>query len=158
PCECNVERARAVDSGNAFHAALVVIALHGNPLVSPRGLQSPDPRHWSHGWPHRADIRARSAAELWRLILVPCKMSLLTAITLLTLVSSYIGVRLLPALSLGPVGLSIAITVLCVPVALAAASMLARWSSRRRLARLLTWSGSLTLGWVSSLLLLTLLR
>jgi predicted MPP superfamily phosphohydrolase len=100
----------------------------------------------------------RGAEELSRLVLVPCKMSLLTAITLLALVSSYLAVRLLPALSLGSVGLSAAITVLCLPVALAAASFLARWSARRHLARLLSWSGSLTLGWVSSLLLLTLLR
>jgi predicted MPP superfamily phosphohydrolase len=85
-------------------------------------------------------------------------MSLSTAILLLALVNTYIGLRLLPALSLGPVPLAVAALVLAAPVALAAASFLARLTARRRLARFFTWGGSLTLGWVSSLLLLTLLR
>jgi predicted MPP superfamily phosphohydrolase len=85
-------------------------------------------------------------------------MSLSTAILLLALVSSYIGLRLIPPLSLGPVALGAAIAVLAAPVALATASFLARLSARRKLARYLTWGGSLTLGWLSSLLLLTVLR
>lgn len=85
-------------------------------------------------------------------------MSLSTAILLLALVSSYIGLRLLPALSLGPGALAVAVVVLSVPVALAAGSFLARVWARRRLARIFSWGGSLTLGWVSSLLLLTLVR
>src|SRR5579862_3564621 len=85
-------------------------------------------------------------------------MSLSTAVLLLALVSSYIGLRLLPALSPGPVALDVAIAVLCAPVALATASLFARLTAHRKLTRIFTWSGSLTLGWVSSLLLLTLLR
>lgn len=85
-------------------------------------------------------------------------MSLSTAILLLALVSSYIGLRLLPPLSLGPQALAVAGLVLAAPVALAAGSFLARLTARRRLAKIFTWGGSLTLGWVSSLLLLTLLR
>ncbi len=85
-------------------------------------------------------------------------MSLSTVILLLALVSSYIGVRLLPPLSLGPVALAVATLVLAAPVVLAAASFLARLSARRKLARIFTWGGSLTLGWVSSLLLLTVVR
>jgi predicted MPP superfamily phosphohydrolase len=85
-------------------------------------------------------------------------MSLSTAVLLLALVSSYIGLRLLPPLPLTPIELTIASLLLAAPVALAAASFVARLTARPRLARIFTWSGSLTLGWVSSLLLLTLVR
>jgi uncharacterized protein len=85
-------------------------------------------------------------------------MSLLTAIGLMALVSSYIGVRLLPALALAPGVVAIGVTVLCVPVALAAASWIGRLLGSRRLARLSSWIGSLTLGWLSSLFMSTLLR
>lgn len=89
---------------------------------------------------------------------VSSRMSLSTAILLLALVSSYIGLRLLPPLSLGPMGLAGATLVLAAPVVLAAGSFLARLAAHRRLATIFAWSGSLTLGWVSSLLLLTLVR
>jgi len=61
-------------------------------------------------------------------------MSLSTAILLLALVNTYIGLRLLPALSLGPAALAVAALVLAAPVALATASLLARLTARRRLA------------------------
>lgn len=85
-------------------------------------------------------------------------MSLSTVILLLAVVSSYIGLRLLPPLAVGPVALAVASVVLAAPVVLAAGSFLARLTARRRLAKIFTWGGSLTLGWVSSLLLLTLVR
>ncbi len=85
-------------------------------------------------------------------------MSLSTVVLLLALVSSYVGLRLLPPLSLGPGALAVATLVLAAPVVLAAGSFLARLTARRRLASIFTWGGSLTLGWVSSLLLLTLIR
>lgn len=85
-------------------------------------------------------------------------MFLLIATALLGLVSAYVGVRLLPALPLGSTGRALGIVVLCLPVVFAAAGTLARYFSRPRLARLAISAGSLMLGWVSSLLVLTLVR
>ena len=77
---------------------------------------------------------------------------------LLTLVSTYVGWRLLPSLALGPVALTVATLILALPPVLAAGSMLARFLDKGGWARRLTWAASLALGWVSSLTLLTLLR
>jgi predicted MPP superfamily phosphohydrolase len=84
-------------------------------------------------------------------------MFLLNVLGLLIAVSAYIGLRLLPALPIGPILRAVAIAVLCLPVALAATGIIARFLGHRR-ARLLMWAGSLTLGWVSTLFVLTVLR
>ena len=85
-------------------------------------------------------------------------MFLLNIFALLALASAYIGLRLLPAMPIGPIGLALGSALLCVPVLLAAAAVLARYLASPRLARLIGWAAGLTLGWVSSLLVLTLLR
>lgn len=85
-------------------------------------------------------------------------MFFLTAFSLLFLVSSYIGVRILPALPLDTAERAAGALVLCLPLLLSPATIFARRMRRRRLARLLAWTGSLALGWVSFLLLLTVLR
>lgn len=85
-------------------------------------------------------------------------MFFIVATALLALVSAYVGLRLLPALALGPVGLALAVLVLALPPLLAAGGMLARLLTRAGWARRLTWAASLALGWVSSLFVLTLLR
>lgn len=85
-------------------------------------------------------------------------MFFLTAFSLLVLVSSYIGVRILPALPLDAAERAAGALVLCLPLLLSPATIFARRLRRRWLARLLAWAGSLALGWVSFLLLLTVLR
>jgi hypothetical protein len=85
-------------------------------------------------------------------------MFFIVVTALLTLVSTYVGVRLLPAMSLGPIALALAVLILALPPLLAAGGMLARLLARGGWARRLTWAASLALGWVSSLTLLTLLR
>jgi len=77
---------------------------------------------------------------------------------ILVLLHLYIGLRLLPALDLGPAGLGVGIGLLALSVVLMPAGMLARsmqspvWSDR------LVWAGMLTMGWFSSTFVLTLLR
>jgi uncharacterized protein len=85
-------------------------------------------------------------------------MFFLVATALLTLVSVYVGARLVPPLALGPMGFAAALLVLAVPPLLAAAGVVARSLAAPALARRLTGAGALSLGWVSSLLVLTLLR
>jgi len=85
-------------------------------------------------------------------------MFLLYVFGLLALVSAYVGLRLLPALPLGPLSLGAAVAVLCLPVGLALATLLARRFGGSALARRFGWAASLTLGWVTLLLVLTLLR
>jgi predicted MPP superfamily phosphohydrolase len=83
---------------------------------------------------------------------------LLISGALVALFNAYAGLRLLPALSLGPAARLIAVAGLCLSVALVPLGMLTRYLRRQRLARVLAWAGALTLGWMSSLLVLTLLR
>lgn len=78
--------------------------------------------------------------------------------SLLTLVSAYIGIRLLPALSLEPWASAVAILILSLPPLSAAAALVLRSLTASALARRITWAASLTLGWVSWLFVLTLLR
>ncbi len=83
---------------------------------------------------------------------------LVTAIGLLALVSAYIVVRILPALPLDATERAAGALVLCLPLLLSPATIFARRLRWRWLARLLAWAGSLALGWLSFLLLLTVLR
>lgn len=85
-------------------------------------------------------------------------MFFIVVTTLLMLVSLYVGLRLLPSLALGPGALALAALVLALPPLLAAGGMLARMLAKAGWARRLTWAASLSLGWVSSLFVLTLLR
>ncbi|HTW73755.1 MAG TPA: metallophosphoesterase [Steroidobacteraceae bacterium] len=85
-------------------------------------------------------------------------MFLLTSISLLALVSGYIGVRLLPALALDAPQRAAGVLLVCLPLLLSPATIFARRMRRRWLARAWAWAGSLALGWVSFLLLLTVLR
>ncbi|HWG77904.1 MAG TPA: metallophosphoesterase [Steroidobacteraceae bacterium] len=85
-------------------------------------------------------------------------MFFIVVTTLLMLVSLYVGLRLLPSLALGPGALALAAFILALPPLLAAAGMLARLLAKTGWARRLTWGASLSLGWVSALFVLTLLR
>ncbi|HTT04855.1 MAG TPA: metallophosphoesterase [Steroidobacteraceae bacterium] len=85
-------------------------------------------------------------------------MFFVVATVVLTLVSAYVGLRLLPALALGHAALALAVVVLALPPLLAVGGMLGRLLTRAAWARRLTWAASLALGWVSTLVVLTLLR
>jgi len=86
-----------------------------------------------------------------------------TVIALLTLFHAYIGWRLLPALAdglnFGGFGWLMGVALLCLSTLLIPMGMLARFLfARPLLADRFSWAGSLTMGFFSSLLVLTLLR
>lgn len=85
-------------------------------------------------------------------------MFFVIATAVLALVSCYEGLRLLPSLALGPTALALAVLVLALPPLLAGGGLLARLLEKTGWARRLIWAASLSLGWVSSLFFLTLLR
>lgn len=81
---------------------------------------------------------------------------LITAITLIALLHTYIGLRLIPALNLGVTGEIVAVAGLAMSTALIPLGLLARRLRRWRDG--LGWAGLLATGLFSSLLVLTLLR
>ncbi|HEX4024619.1 MAG TPA: metallophosphoesterase [Steroidobacteraceae bacterium] len=83
---------------------------------------------------------------------------LLVTGAVLALVNTYVGLRLLPSLPFGMAVRAIAIAVLGLSVVLVPAGVLARFLRRQWLARALAWASALTMGWLSSLVVLTLLR
>ncbi|MGH8207782.1 MAG: metallophosphoesterase [Steroidobacteraceae bacterium] len=83
---------------------------------------------------------------------------LLIAIAVVVVLNAYIGLRLVPGLPLAEAGRLSAIGLLCLSVVLIPAGVLARFIRRPWLARPLAWAGAVTMGWFSSLLVLTLLR
>ena len=72
---------------------------------------------------------------------------------------AYIGWRLLPPLELGPAGLALAIGALVLSTGLMPLGLLGRFIvANEALADRLSWLGSLAMGWLSSVLVLTVLR
>jgi uncharacterized protein len=101
-------------------------------------------------------LYTRSAAP--KSALVTVRRVFLNPIWLILSLPGYIGWRLLPALSIGPLGVVLGVLVLitcCVIIPLAVRSRPIR---NRRLADLLAWVGLLSMGFFSSLFVLTLLR
>ena len=84
--------------------------------------------------------------------------SFFTAASLLVLLHFYIGVRLLPALALGPAGTGVGVTLLILSGLLMPAGMMARSIESQSLSDRVAWAGLLTMGWFSSIFVLTLLR
>lgn len=83
----------------------------------------------------------------------------LTVIPILAGLHAYIGWRLLPALPIDTPGIAICAILLCLSTLLIPLGMLARFLfSRQALADRISWAGSLTMGFFSSVLVLTLLR
>jgi predicted MPP superfamily phosphohydrolase len=70
----------------------------------------------------------------------------------------YIGLRLLPALSIGRFGIGAGIALLIAACALVPQSMRARSMKNRGIADLVAWAGFVAMGLLSSLFVLTLLR
>jgi predicted MPP superfamily phosphohydrolase len=105
-----------------------------------------------------AERHDRSAGHDRRL---PPMGFLLPAISLIGLVHAYIGLRLLPALDLGPLGTVVGILFLALCTLLIPFGLLARWMAGRkseRIAVTLTWAGLIAGGFASSLLVLTVIR
>lgn len=82
----------------------------------------------------------------------------MTAAAVLVLLHFYIGSRLLPDLGLSPVGSTIGVLVLAASCLLMPLGLMTRSIERQSLADRLAWAGMLTMGFFSSLLVLTLLR
>jgi hypothetical protein len=83
----------------------------------------------------------------------------LLAFTVSLLLHAYVGVRLLPALSLSPGGLILAVLFLVASGLLMPAPLMIRLSGLpERAADVLAWSGYLAMGVFSSLIVLCLLR
>jgi hypothetical protein len=83
---------------------------------------------------------------------------LLIVIGVPVLLHSYIGVRLLPDLPIGTLGRAVGAAALCLSCMLMPMVFVTRSIRNRALAASLAWAGSLTMGFFSSLLVLTLLR
>jgi predicted MPP superfamily phosphohydrolase len=86
------------------------------------------------------------------------RRSLLPFLTVLVLLHVYIGVRLLPALQLGVVGMAVGIALLFLSSVLVPVGLMAPRLGRRRWSEQMTWLALLAMGYFSSLLVLTLLR
>lgn len=82
----------------------------------------------------------------------------LIAVSLIALLHLYIGLRLLPDLPIGTIGHVAGVIVLLTSCLLMPLGLMSRTIGRQPLADRLAWAGLLTMGWFSSLLVLTLLR
>jgi predicted MPP superfamily phosphohydrolase len=79
-------------------------------------------------------------------------------VTLLALLHTYIGLRLIPAMALGTAGTVVGILLLLVSTLLMPAGLFGSSLKRFRWSEPLTWAGLLAMGFFSSLLVLTVLR
>ncbi|MET0858435.1 MAG: metallophosphoesterase [Telluria sp.] len=86
------------------------------------------------------------------------RRALLTVATLLALLHLYIGLRLIPPMGLGTPGLSAAIVLLAASALLVLTGLFSSALKRARFSEQLTWAGLLSMGFFSSLLVLTVLR
>lgn len=82
----------------------------------------------------------------------------LIAVGVMALLHIYIGLRLLPDLPIGTTGRVAGVAFLLISCVLMPLGLMARSIERQPLADRLAWAGLLTMGWFSSLLVLTLLR
>jgi predicted MPP superfamily phosphohydrolase len=89
---------------------------------------------------------------------VTVRRAFLNPLWLIFSLPGYIGWRLLPALSLGPLGMTIAITLLITCCVVIPLSVRSRAFRNRSLADLFAWIGLLAMGFFSSLFVFTLLR
>jgi predicted MPP superfamily phosphohydrolase len=86
------------------------------------------------------------------------RRAFLTVVTLLALLHTYIGLRLIPAMELGTAGVVVGILLLSVSTLLMPAGLFGSSLKRFRWSEQLTWAGLLAMGFFSSLLVLTVLR
>ncbi len=86
------------------------------------------------------------------------RRALFTVATLLALLHLYIGLRLIPPMGLGTPGISAAIVLLAASALLVLTGLFSSALKRARFSEQLTWAGLLSMGFFSSLLVLTVLR
>ncbi|MDB5937102.1 MAG: serine/threonine protein phosphatase [Massilia sp.] len=86
------------------------------------------------------------------------RRALLTVATLLALLHLYIGLRLVPAMALATAGAAAGIVLLAASALLVLTGLFSSSLKRSRWSEQLTWAGLLSMGFFSSLLVLTLLR
>jgi hypothetical protein len=86
------------------------------------------------------------------------RRALLTVATLLALLHLYIGLRLVPAMALAAAGVATAVVLLAASALLGLAGVFSSILKRSRWSEQLTWAGLISMGFFSSLLVLTLLR
>ena len=89
---------------------------------------------------------------------MPPRRVVVIVLSLLALLHFYIGIRLLPAMALHPLGVATGVLLLAVSTFLLPAGLLSSRFKRWRHADQLAWAGLLAMGFFSSLLLLTVLR
>jgi hypothetical protein len=86
------------------------------------------------------------------------RRSLVSVLAILILLHAYIGLRLLPALGIGPAGMLAGGILLAISAVLVRIGLVAPSLRRTRWSEPLTWAGLLAMGLFSSLFVLTLLR
>jgi predicted MPP superfamily phosphohydrolase len=86
------------------------------------------------------------------------RRSLLPFLALVLLLHFYIGIRLLPAMGLGLVGVAIGVLLLLASSVLVPLGLSAPRLRRRRWTEAITWASLISMGYFSSLLVLTLVR
>ncbi|MGZ5198505.1 MAG: metallophosphoesterase [Telluria sp.] len=86
------------------------------------------------------------------------RRSLLPLLILVVLLHCYIGIRLLPAMGLGAAGTAVGIMLLLLSSVLVPLGLGAPRLRRRRWSESITWAALISMGYFSSLLVLTLLR
>jgi len=84
--------------------------------------------------------------------------SIVSVLAILVLVHAYIGVRLLPAMSVGLPGMLLGVMLLAISTALVRIGLVAPSLRRSRWSEQLSWAGLLAMGYFSSLFVLTLVR
>lgn len=86
------------------------------------------------------------------------RRALFIVVTLVALLILYIGLRLVPAMALGPGGVAAAVVLLAALALLVPTGLFISSLKRLRWAEQLTWTAMLSMGFFSSLLVLTVLR
>lgn len=86
------------------------------------------------------------------------RRALFTVATLLALLHLYIGMRLVPAMAPGAVGMGVGVVLLAASALLVLTGLFSSALKRVRWSEQLTWAGLLSMGYFSSLLVLTVLR
>ena len=86
------------------------------------------------------------------------RRSFVSVLAILLLLHAYIGMRLLPGMGAGPVGMIVGAALLAISAALVRIGLVAPSLRRTRWSAPLTWAGLLAMGFFSSLFVLTLFR
>src|SRR5690348_16207988 len=86
------------------------------------------------------------------------RRSLLPFLALVVLMHCYIGIRLLPAMELGVLGITVGILLLLASCVLVPLGLSAPRLRRRRWSETIAWVALIAMGYFSSLLVLTFLR